>query len=140
MPAPASTAPVDRVEPVPLAQERVPDAPVASKDGASVHNQDGSASAAVPAAATPPAQSGSAVRLDRVTVEFVQESWVELRDRTGKVVYSGNGAANTSRNFEAEGPLNVVIGNAPGVRITYNEKPVDVSAFTARNIARFTLE
>jgi cytoskeleton protein RodZ len=133
-PAAVPSPPVERGEPVPLTPERVPDSSLAPQP---------SEPAAAPAAVeTPPPAPvpANAPRLDRIALEFLQASWFEVRDRSGKVVHTGTGAANTSQRFELQGPLVVVIGNALGVRITYNEKPVDVSAHATRNIARITLE
>ena len=132
---PAGTAPLERGEPVPLVPERVPDTPAQS--GAATPGSGSAANAVSVGSAT---EAPPTTRLDRLAVEFTQESWLEVRDRAGKIVFMGTGSANTVRRFEAEGPLNIVVGNAPAVRITYNDKPVDVSAHAARNIARFSLE
>jgi len=85
-----------------------------------------------------PSQGSS--RSAHITIAFERESWIEIRDNAGKLVYSGTGQANTVRSFEAAVPLEVTVGNASGVRITYNGKPFDVAAHATRNIARFTLE
>jgi len=143
LPAPAGSSPASgqpsQGEAVPLGPERGMDAPAASNHPAEGGDRDATPPAAVADLSTSP-PSASATRIDQITVEFVRESWLEVRDGAGKVLYSGTGAANTTRSLEAEGPLTVVIGNAPGVRITYNGKPIDVSAHAERNIARFTLE
>ena len=78
-------------------------------------------------------------RTGRLRVQFAADSWIEVRDREG-VMYIGTGAAGSERLFEGLAPLTVVIGNAKGVRITYNDQPLDLSAHAARNIARLTLE
>jgi cytoskeleton protein RodZ len=132
-PTAATPAPVERGEPVPLLPERLSDAPKSSKEGAAAPGPTDSAPA-------PVAPSTASPGVDRLTVEFLQPSWLEVRDRAGRILYSGTGAAASVQSFEAEGPIGVVIGNAPGVRITYNQKPVDVLAYAERNIARFTLE
>mgnify|MGYP003579407885 CR=1 FL=1 len=71
---------------------------------------------------------------------FVGESWVEIRDGEGNVQFSATVPAGSTRSFEVRPPLDVVVGNAQGVRITYNDKPFDVAAHATRNIARFRLE
>jgi len=96
--------------------------------------------------AHPPARESAgtaaagASRSARIVVEFLRESWIEIRDRSGTVVYSGTGTPASKRSVDAEPPLNVVVGNVAGVRITYNETPVDMTPYAARNIARLTLE
>lgn len=127
-----------RAEPVPLAPERLADTPVKPPEaGAPGVTNAATASAPAPDGATP---AGAASSTARLTIEFVKDSWIEIRDRHGAIVFMGTGAAGTARRLEAAPPAQVVIGNASGVRITYNERPVDVAAHAARNIARFTLE
>lgn len=137
---PAATPPVERGEPVPLTPERVPDTSQSPRESDSALAREASvpgSAAGQTADASPPL---GASRRSAITLEFLQDSWFELRDRSGKVLHMGTGTARSTQRFEVEGPLNVVLGNAPGVRITYNEKPVDLSAYSSRSIARFTLE
>lgn len=89
-----------------------------------------------PAPAAPP----PAIAPARLRVEFAADCWLEVRDREGIVLFSGTGPAGSERTFEANPPLSVVIGNASGVRITYNDRAVDLAPHAARNIARLTLE
>jgi cytoskeleton protein RodZ len=126
-PAPATAA-----EPVPLAPERVSDVPPGpAKDEAG----------AVPGAGSVEADraqtSGAGGRL---RIEFLQDAWVEVKTSDGTVVYSGTGTGGSERTIDSPPPLALVIGNASGVRITYNQQLVDVAARATRNIARFTLE
>lgn len=90
------------------------------------------------AAATPGAAPGA--RAARLGIQFVQESWFEIRDREGNVAFVGTGPANSMRLFDVQTPASVIIGNAGGVRITYNDRSFDVAPHATRNIARFTLE
>ena len=76
----------------------------------------------------------------RLRVQFTAATWLEVRDRSGALVYSGTEQAGAERELEAAAPVTVVIGNAKGVRITYNGEALDLSAYAARNIARLTLE
>jgi cytoskeleton protein RodZ len=94
--------------------------------------------AAAPSEPAAPDQTGA--RMGRLRVQFNADSWLEVRDRGGAVLFIGTGQAGTERTFEAPSPLSVVIGNATGVRITYNGVPLDFSSHAARNIARLTLE
>ncbi|RPI46447.1 MAG: helix-turn-helix domain-containing protein, partial [Betaproteobacteria bacterium] len=94
-PSAGSSRPSDESTPVPLAPERVADTPAPSNQAAAVPDQVVTEPLAT-TAATASAPSVSATRVNQVTIEFVQESWLEVRDRTGKVLYSGTGAANTT--------------------------------------------
>jgi cytoskeleton protein RodZ len=73
-------------------------------------------------------------------IAFVGESWVEIRDSEGNVQFSGTVPAGSTRSFEVQPPVDVVVGNASGVRITYNDRPFDLASHANRNIARFRLE
>ena len=79
-------------------------------------------------------------RTGHINMRFTRASWVAIRDRDGKAVFAETGSAGSERNIEAVPPLSVVIGNAAGVRMTYNGEPLDVASRAERNIARFTLE
>ena len=87
---------------------------------------------------------GSAARASsggvRIEIAFVADSWIELRDGAGNVEFSGTVPAGSTRSFEAQPPVDVVVGNASGVRITYNDRPFDLASHENRNIARFRLE
>lgn len=130
--APTTIVPSTTSEPVPLAPERVGEAATAPEKGALSGEATSVRGAADPAQPTP--------GTSRLHIQFVGESWFEVRDKSGKVLFSGTGSAGTEQNIDVAPPLELVIGNASGVRITYNRQPVDVTARASRNIARFTLE
>jgi len=131
----APQAPNTATEPIPLSPEPIVDvpAPGAAGDSAGASGGPGNAPMTQPDSVAPP-------RSSRVAVTFVQDSWLEVRDGGGKLLFSGTGRANTSQTVTGEPPLDLLVGNASGVRIAYNQKPVDVLEHASRNIARFTLE
>lgn len=71
---------------------------------------------------------------------FEQESWVEIRDRDGHKIFSQLNPAGTEQAVSGVPPLSLVIGNAPGVRLTYNDQLVDLAPHTRIDVARLTLE
>lgn len=71
---------------------------------------------------------------------FQEESWVEIQDRSGKIIFSQLNQAGSKRRVYGTPPLSVVVGNAHGVRLTYNGEPVDLSRHTKVDVARLTLE
>jgi cytoskeleton protein RodZ len=87
------------------------------------------ADAAVPAAG-----------LRRVVLRFERESWVEIRSGTGKLLVSQLHAAGSERVVTGVPPFEMVIGNAHYVRLTYNDRPVDLMPHVKVEVARFTLE
>lgn len=67
-------------------------------------------------------------------------SWVEVYDATGKRLYYDLAPAGDSLELSGAGPLQVFLGNAPGVSIELNGTPFDLKAYSrADNTARFKL-
>jgi cytoskeleton protein RodZ len=120
--APAASAPP--------AQKAIASAPPAAKPQAS-------ASAKPPVAATADAASGGAGRL---ALQFAGDSWVEIRSGSGKLLVASLHTAGTERFVSGLPPFEVVIGNAQQVRLTYNDKPVDLTPYVKVEVARFTLQ
>jgi cytoskeleton protein RodZ len=75
-----------------------------------------------------------------VTLEFEDESWVEIRDRDGKVILWQLNLPGTRQVLSGRPPLSFVIGNAHGVRLTYDDQPVNLGPYTRTDVARMTLE
>ena len=71
---------------------------------------------------------------------FEDESWVEIRDRDGNTIFSQLNRPGTRRLINGLPPLSLVVGNAQGVRITYDDRPVDLARHTKVDVARLTLE
>jgi cytoskeleton protein RodZ len=71
---------------------------------------------------------------------FEADSWVEVRDRNGKTLFSRLNQKGTEQRVTGMRPLVVVIGNPRGVRLTYNNRLVDLDPHTRRDVARLTLE
>ena len=76
----------------------------------------------------------------KLELEFDADSWVEVRDETGRVLLSGVSKAGDHRDLEAHGPVRIVVGNAPGTRVSWNGHPVDLAEFTRVTVARLTLD
>lgn len=76
----------------------------------------------------------------RLVLRFERESWVEVRGRGGKLLLSQLNAAGSERQVEGEPPFQLIIGNAQHVRLTYGDRPVDLSPHVKVEVARLTLE
>jgi cytoskeleton protein RodZ len=76
----------------------------------------------------------------RIELDFNRESWVEIRDAEGRIVFSQLNPPGTRRKVEGVAPFSLVIGNAHGVRLRYNESDVDLAPFTRTDVARLTLD
>jgi cytoskeleton protein RodZ len=78
---------------------------------------------------------------DRVVrMMFSRDSWVEVRDRQGRVLLSQLNLAGTAQAVSGQPPLRLVVGNAGGVRLMYNDRLVDLAPHTQVDVARLTLE
>jgi len=73
---------------------------------------------------------------------FAQESWVEINDGTGRMIFSQLNPAGSEQVIRGRMPFYVVIGNAANVKLVYNNKPVDLAPHTNSNggVARLSLE
>ncbi len=76
----------------------------------------------------------------QIKLVFERQSWVEIHDRAGRVIFSRLNAAGTEQEVSGEPPLKLVVGNARGVRLTYDGRPVDLAPHTNVAVARLTLE
>lgn len=76
----------------------------------------------------------------RLEFSFAQQSWVEVRDRDGAVLFSQLNPAGSQREVSGQPPFSVVAGNASGVTLKYRGAPVDLSKRSKDNVARLTLE
>jgi cytoskeleton protein RodZ len=89
-----------------------------------------------PSAPPTPLKPGQA----RLTFNFDLESWVEVKDANGDVVFSALNQPGTEKSIVGTPPLSLVIGNASGVRLTYKGEPVTLKPSRTSDVARFTLE
>jgi cytoskeleton protein RodZ len=95
-------------------------------------------------AAVQPAAAGEesvpAAGRHRITLQFESESWVEIRSGNGRLLVAQLHPGGTERVVSGVPPFTVVIGNAQHVRLSYNDKPVDLMPHVKVEVARFTLE
>lgn len=128
--APIQTAPVTNqaVENVP-APATVPAAAPAT------------AEAPVPLAPqVPPAPPAVDVGGQRLQFVFDGDAWVEVKDKSGKVIFYQLNSKGSQQSVRGNPPFSLVIGNAAQVRLTYNDKPVDLAPHTKVDVARLTIE
>jgi len=87
------------------------------------------------AAATRPAPGARTVRL-----RFKGSSWVEIKDRSGKVLLSKLNEPGSEAEVSGRPPFQVVVGNAPDVTMLYDDREFPLEPHTKVAVARFTLE
>lgn len=97
---------------------------------------------AVPAAAasTVPASMTPAVGSAELVFTASEPSWIEVRDASKLVIWSGVLSAGDKKQLQQTGPLNVVIGRAQGVILTVRGQPFDLKPHTQVTVARFELK
>lgn len=74
----------------------------------------------------------------RFTVE--KESWLEIRDRDNKPIFSQRVLPGETQNLKGDGPFSVVVGFAPGVKIFWHGQLVNLAPHTRGDVARLVLE
>lgn len=107
-----------------------------------------------PARAEPPRAAAAAPAVDPARGEtlrvgtdgkvirfrFKGSSWVEIRDKKGKVLLSRLNPAGSEAEVAGQPPFNVVIGNAPEVQVFYDDHEFNLEPHTKVAVARFTVE
>lgn len=131
----AASAAVDTVHSVPSVME--PAASVVPPVAAAA-SVAGPVPAAAPSAASAPADPAPAAA-GALVLRATAESWVEVRDRSGRVLLSRTLQSGETVGVDGEIPLRATIGNAAGTQVTFRGQPVDTSA-TRDNVARLELK
>lgn len=128
------------VELVPM----VPDAAAAQSQElqsqtASVVNQP---LAVVPVPVALPAASASASLAGAAVLVFSasNDSWIEIRDGKNQVLWTRLIHAGESEQVQYPLPMNVVVGRAHVVSVTYKGKPFDLGPYTKATVARFEVK
>ncbi len=71
---------------------------------------------------------------------FARPAWVEVRDRSGEIVFSQLSQAGSQREIEGRPPFALVVGNSTHVTLQYKGKSVDFPKRSKDDVARLTLE
>jgi cytoskeleton protein RodZ len=85
--------------------------------------------------AQPPASSEVSLVL-----AFRGSSWAEVKDANGRVVLQMTGGAGMTQTVNAVPPLEVALGNAPAVDVTFRGQPLDLAPYTRGSVARVGLK
>ncbi len=136
---PAKAAPAIASAEAAEAPAAVP-APVAEKAPPSSDVQKSAPAAApekVAATATPKSAAGTHSR--RMVFHFDEEAWIEVTDGAGRVLASSLNPAGSDRVIQGTPPFSLVIGNASHVKLSYNDRDVDLQPHVRVEVARFTL-
>ena len=91
-------------------------------------------------ASEPAPETSTANGASTVQLQFDGDAWVEIRDKSRKIVFSQLSRQGNSQVVQGKPPFSLVVGNANQVKIAYNGKPFDLTPHTRVNVARFKLE
>jgi cytoskeleton protein RodZ len=119
--------------------------PVSESPPASTESKDAASALAAPAAAAAPGadagipgapSSGTA----SLVLTFKGTSWVEVKDANGRTVVQMTGGAGMTQTVSAVPPLELALGNAPEVDVTFRGQPLDLTPYVRGSVARVALK
>lgn len=145
-PVPEPVAPSAPVEVLPPAATSSAADAAEGASGAPIASAPAATAEAPVASALAPAAPNSAPAADAPTpggalvLRFAGESWVEIRDAGGSIVYSGINRAGSSRTVQGKPPFALVVGNAANVSVEFDGRPVDLVPHTKVSVARLTVK
>lgn len=138
VPSAAQSYPAPVAVPVPVAETA--DAASPAVQVAPVPSPAPAAGAPKPAETDTPAAPETPAVSGVLHLEFGDESWVEIKDGSGRMLHRQLNQPGTNVDIPGQPPFDVVIGNAAQARVTYNGRPIDLKPFIEATVARFTLE
>jgi cytoskeleton protein RodZ len=77
---------------------------------------------------------------NRIVLRFEEAAWAEVTDALGRQLVSSLNPAGTERVVRGVPPFNLVIGNAQHVKVSYNNRDIDLQPHVKVEVARFTLK
>lgn len=100
------------------------------------------ASAAAPVSSTPapPPPAPSLPDGRQLLFVFGEKSWIEVKDASQRVVFTGEQPAGSRQAIVGKPPFQLVIGNAGKVQVFDGERQVDLQPYIRAEVARLTLE
>lgn len=84
--------------------------------------------------------SAAAVSAPTLKFSFSGTSWVSVTDADNMEILNKTKPAGSEETVQGKPPFRIVIGNASGTQLVYNDKTIDLGDYTSLNVARLTLE
>jgi len=78
-------------------------------------------------------------RLDEIVLFFEENSWADVRDKNGKKLLYKTIDEGRVVTVKGVAPFKIFLGNANGVKLSYNGKQVNFDKYKRGLIARFTV-
>jgi cytoskeleton protein RodZ len=112
--------------------------PASAAEASAVAPAPGTAGATMPANAAGGAPAAAAEA--PLVLTFKGTSWVEVKDAHGRVVVQMTGGAGMTQTVSVVPPLELALGNAPQVEVSFRGQLLDLSPYTRGNVARVALK
>ena len=78
-------------------------------------------------------------RLDEIVLFFEENSWADVRDKNGKKLLYKTMSEGRVVTVKGIAPFKIFLGNADGVKLSYNGRQVNFDKYKRGLIARFTV-
>ncbi len=72
--------------------------------------------------------------------EFLESSWVKVRDANNQVILIGEYKKGTRKKLSGRTPYKVVLGNSAAVKVVVDGKAADLDLYSSGGVARFTIQ
>jgi cytoskeleton protein RodZ len=117
-------------------------APVGNTAAASEATPAAPATGASAAPATAATTSAAAARASDASLVLVFKgtSWAEVKDASGRVILQMTGGAGMTQTVSGAPPLELSLGNAPDVAVTFRGQTLDLAPYTRGVVARVALK
>lgn len=76
----------------------------------------------------------------KIKLIFNKEVWMRIKDGKKKTVFEGQNTSGQEKELSLKKPLTFRVGNAQGLSLFVDGKPVDISGYIKGSVANFTLE
>ena len=144
-PVAASAPASSETSPTPATTTTVPTptpAPATPPAAAAPETTTPASAGTAPAAAAPAdhAQGAASAAEVPLVLTFRGTSWAEVKDARGRVVLQMTGGAGMTQTVTGVAPLELALGNAPEVDVTFRGQPLDLAPYTRGNVARVALK
>ncbi|SDV51419.1 helix-turn-helix domain-containing protein [Chitinasiproducens palmae] len=123
-----AVAPGATVSPTPGAPTVLPASPVRPPEASGAAATPQQSGAVTPASLT---ANASGVSGANVVVDVRQDSWISVRQKGGKEVFSGTVRPGSPQNLQAVRPIQIVVGNVAGLNsLTVDGQTIDLQRYT----------
>lgn len=123
----------------PVQGEQTPPAPQEAPAAPTPSHNEGSAPSAPVAPQATSQDAAIPQGAAKVKLTFSGESWIDLKDKSGRTIFKQTGQAGNEQVISGMPPLALTVGKAVNVKVYYNEQLIDLVPHTNGDVARLTL-